>query len=108
MAKRRRKGMKPLSSFAQKKLDMFKKRGEGMENWKQYFSQVKKAQNLEHRLAKSLSPKTPYGKNPETGRKYQRSETFARALGIYQRRWKRYLKLAKKAYKQQTGKDWAR
>ena len=27
---------------------------------------------------------------------------------LYERRWKRFMKLAKKAYKQQTGKDWER
>ena len=56
-----------------------------MKSWRHYLSLARKTEKLEYRLAISLSPKNPHGKNPETGRKYQRPETFARALGVYQR-----------------------
>jgi hypothetical protein len=62
--------------------------------------------NREITIAYSLDKFPPHGRNPVTKKKFRSGKTFASALHSAGKKKDYYMKLMKKAYKQQTGRNW--
>lgn len=75
-------------------------------SWKYYHSRWKYYNNLEFKIASSLSKKYPYGKNPSTKKAYWSAQDFARALRQAEKMTTKYRNATKSAFKKQTGKNW--
>ena len=75
-------------------------------SWKRYHSRWKYYNNLQFKIANSLSSKHPFGRNPNTKKYYKSAQDFAKALSNAEKMTNHYKKLTKSAYKRQTGKSW--
>lgn len=75
-------------------------------SWKRYKARWKYYSDLEFKIANSLSPKTPYGRNPNTKKTYKSSTAFVRAIRHAEKMKEQYKKSTKLAYKRQEGKSY--
>lgn len=83
-----------------------KSKSKSTRSWRYYYKLWKKFMDREFKVANSLSSRTPYGRNPVSGKPLRSSRDFVNRLKHEGAMKDSYKYQTKRAYKKQTGKSW--